>query len=305
MGNTEMKESRRRRAGTRKALWLLAAAAAVMTVLSLWKMADILREHVLSEQGYELLEVSEEKLQQGALVLVNRDNAWKGEGTGFVQVFANKTASYSVKDKTVYVHADIMQPLNDMMDAFYEATGSAQVIVTSGYRDEALQQSLYDASAAANGKDHADRFVAPAGHSEHHTGLAVDLGLYDTETGVYTDFDGTGDYAWFAENCADYGFILRYTREKESITGYADEPWHFRYVGLPHSVYITEEGLCLEEYIRLLQKHPCTGEPLSIRHDGQRWLVYCCEADRVHVPQEGTYTLSADNTGECIVTAVK
>ena len=230
-------------------LWLLIAAAVVMTAVSAWKMAGVLREHILSEQGFSRLEVTEEELQQGTLVLVNRENAWGGTAADFVQVFANKTGSYSVKDKTVYVHGTMMQALNDMMDSFYAVSGSSRVIVTSGYRDETLQQSLYDTSAAANGKDHADRFVAPAGRSEHHTGLAVDLGLYDTETGIYTDFDGTGDCAWFAENCADYGFILRYTRDKEFATSYADEPWHFRYVGLPHSAYIMEKGLCLEEYI--------------------------------------------------------
>lgn len=286
-------------------LWLLIAAAVVMTAVSAWKMAGVLREHILSEQGFSRLEVTEEELQQGTLVLVNRENAWGGTAADFVQVFANKTGSYSVKDKTVYVHGAMMQALNDMMDSFYAVSGSSRVIVTSGYRDETLQQSLYDTSAAANGKDHADRFVAPAGRSEHHTGLAVDLGLYDTETGIYTEFDGTGDCAWFAENCADYGFILRYTRDKEFATGYADEPWHFRYVGLPHSAYIMEKGLCLEEYIELLHKYPYDGKHLTVKHDNRRWEVYSCDADKVYVPKGAEYTLSADNTGRCIVTIEK
>lgn len=286
-------------------LWLLVTAAAVMTALSLWRMAGILREHVLAERGYVLAEVSEAELQQGLLVLVNQENAWEGTAEGFVQVFANKTGSYSVKDKTVYVHAAMMQALNDMMDAFLAENGSSLLIVTSGYRDEVLQKSLYDASASANGRAHADRFVAPAGHSEHHTGLAVDLGLYDTASGIYDDFDGTGDYVWFADNAADYGFILRYTAEKETLTGYADEPWHYRYVGLPHAAYIADKDLCLEEYIALVQEHPYDGEHLYIKHDGQRWEVYYCDAGEVYVPEGGEYTLSADNTGGCIVTIKK
>lgn len=78
--------------------------------------------------------------------------------------------------------------------------------------------------------------VAVPGTSEHHLGLAVDL-------------LGKEAIAWFTEHCWDYGFILRYTKEKEGITGIVDEPWHFRYVGTEVSMDMKDSGLCLEEYL--------------------------------------------------------
>ena len=85
-------------------------------------------------------------------------------------------------------------------------------------------------------RDMAYETVAIPGTSEHHLGLAVDL-------------LGEEAVAWLQEHCWDYGFILRYTKEKESITGIVDEPWHFRYVGTEVSLHMKDSGLCLEEYL--------------------------------------------------------
>ena len=93
-------------------------------------------------------------------------------------------------------------------------------------------------------RDKALETVAVPGTSEHHLGLAVDL-------------LGDEAIAWFTEHCWDYGFILRYTKEKESITGIVDEPWHFRYVGTEVSLPMKDSGLCLEEY---LGAEPVTSE---------------------------------------------
>ena len=84
--------------------------------------------------------------------------------------------------------------------------------------------------------------TAIPGHSEHQTGLAVDLNGPD-ET-----------YAWLAENCWDYGFILRYPDDKIELTGIIYEPWHYRYVGVEAAKQINELGMCLEEYVEYLKK---------------------------------------------------
>ena len=78
--------------------------------------------------------------------------------------------------------------------------------------------------------------MALPGSSEHHLGLAVDL-------------LGDDAIAWLQAHCWDYGFILRYTEEKQAITGIVDEPWHFRYVGTEVSLDMKDSGLCLEEYL--------------------------------------------------------
>ena len=182
-------------------------------------------------------------------VLVNAAHRWEGETPELVSVFENKTGSYYVRDKTVTVAKEIMQPLNDMMDAFYAETGLKRVNVVSGYRTEEEQEKLFREEVAEKGEKEAEKWVNRPGYSEHHTGLAVDLSLFFAEDGSSARFDGEGDYAWFRENSWRYGFILRYTAEKQAITGISPEPWHFRYVGSDAAGKIYGHGLCLEEYL--------------------------------------------------------
>ena len=89
--------------------------------------------------------------------------------------------------------------------------------------------------------------VARPGESEHETGLAFDI--IDAGNADLWGFEGTPQEKWLKEHCWDYGFIVRYPPDKAELTGIASEPWHFRYVGLPHSQTIHEQGLCLEEYL--------------------------------------------------------
>ena len=89
------------------------------------------------------------------------------------------------------------------------------------------------------------RSVAEPGCSEHHLGLAFDINVPGAKT-----FSSTKQYKWLKENCWDYGFILRYTKEKEEVTGFTAEAWHIRYVGENHALYMKEHDLCLEEYIQ-------------------------------------------------------
>ena len=94
--------------------------------------------------------------------------------------------------------------------------------------------------------------VAPPGYSEHSTGLAADIvnsGWYSSHSQLTADFDKTAAFAWLDAHAADYGFILRYPKDKESVTKYEYEPWHYRYVGRGTAEKIKESGLCLEEYL--------------------------------------------------------
>ena len=87
--------------------------------------------------------------------------------------------------------------------------------------------------------------VADPGSSEHHLGTAFDITIPGTS------FGSTKQAKWLAEHCWEYGFILRYTEEKQNITGFLAEPWHFRFVGTEHSLIMRDEHLCLEEYLDL------------------------------------------------------
>lgn len=119
----------------------------------------------------------------------------------------------------------------------------------SGYRSYSTQNRLYTNYCSWSGKAAADTYSARPGHSEHHTGLALDLNTIDDS------FAYTPEGQWVAENCYRYGFIIRYPKSKESITGYKYEPWHLRYVGTELAAELYSSGLCLEEYFGLTSQY--------------------------------------------------
>lgn len=120
-----------------------------------------------------------------------------------------------------------------------------KLINTSPFRSYELQTKLYEGYSKRDGKAAADRYSARPGFSEHQTGLATDI---VTPTSTLNTFKDTKEFAWMQENSYKYGFILRYGKDMEYITGYNYEPWHYRYVGLEAAKIIYEEELTLEEY---------------------------------------------------------
>ena len=120
----------------------------------------------------------------------------------------------------------------------------------SGWRSREEQLTIYTDSLRENGPEFTSKFVAMSGHSEHLTGLAIDLGLRQPEIDfIRPAFPYEGICQKFRELAPAYGFIERYPKGKEYITGIAHEPWHFRYVGILHSKAIANMGLTLAEYI--------------------------------------------------------
>lgn len=117
--------------------------------------------------------------------------------------------------------------------------------IISGFRSYDRQTQLYNNYVSRDGVAAADRYSARAGHSEHQTGLAFDLNSLEES------FGETKEGKWLKEHCHEYGFIIRYPKEKEEITGYMYEPWHVRYLGEAVAKSVTESGLCLEEYLNV------------------------------------------------------
>ena len=114
---------------------------------------------------------------------------------------------------------------------------------TSSYRSYKDQEDTYNYYLKNNGKEYAESFVARPGFSEHQTGLAIDVKSNNT-----SPFKTSKEYKWMLDNSYKYGFILRYPEEKESITGYSPESWHYRYVGIDIATYIHDNNLTYEEY---------------------------------------------------------
>lgn len=123
------------------------------------------------------------------------------------------------------------------------AAAGFNIELLSGYRSYETQNRLYNNYVATYGQAEADTFSARPGTSEHQTGLAMDVGWIDD---AYGD---TPSGKWLAANCYKYGFIIRYPKNKENITGYKYEPWHIRYLGTNIAKDVYDSGLCLEEYL--------------------------------------------------------
>lgn len=125
-----------------------------------------------------------------------------------------------------------------------------QLNAVSGFRSYDYQKKLYANNVKRKGQEHTDRFSAKPGHSEHQTGLTMDVSSKSANNELELTFANTKEGKWLKENAHRAGFIIRYPKGKESITGYAYEPWHIRYVGdIAESIY--KKKLTLEEYMNL------------------------------------------------------
>jgi D-alanyl-D-alanine carboxypeptidase len=127
------------------------------------------------------------------------------------------------------------------------AADGVPLLGVSGYRSERSQADLYGLAVRHHGQAAADRSTARPGHSEHQTGLALDVTGADGRCPAEACFAGTPAAEWLAAHAHEHGFVVRYTAAKEAITGYEPEPWHLRYVGLEVAAELTRRGLALEE----------------------------------------------------------
>lgn len=123
-----------------------------------------------------------------------------------------------------------------------------ELAAVSGYRSYSRQKAIFEANAKAKGEEEANRTSAYPGQSEHQTGLAMDVSSKSVNYALEESFGETEEGKWLAEHAHEYGFIIRYPKGKEEITGYSYEPWHIRYVGKELAAAVYESGLTLEEF---------------------------------------------------------
>lgn len=137
---------------------------------------------------------------------------------------------------------------SEALGAFYEMQADASdeglnIYISSSYRSYEDQERIYQNYCDTDGQEAADTYSSRPGFSDHQTGLAFDLNSIDDSFGYTPESD------WVSANCHKYGFIIRYPKGKEEITGYQYEPWHIRYIGVDKATAVYESGLCLEEYL--------------------------------------------------------
>ena len=147
-----------------------------------------------------------------------------------------------------YASSDDLQCSHIALNAYLEMNKAAEkegysLVINSAYRSYQDQLDLIDYYLRTYGQNYVDKYVAKAGHSEHQTGLAFDIGSRKVST-----FANSKEYQWMQENAHKYGFIRRFNKRYEVLTGFRDEPWHYRYVGKEIATYIYENNISLEEY---------------------------------------------------------
>lgn len=119
--------------------------------------------------------------------------------------------------------------------------------IRSGFRTFLDSEIIYNDYAVKKGLEYANKYVAKPGTSEHNTGLALDFVLSTDKYATSTNYD-SAEYEYLTNTAYLYGFIIRYPKDKENLTGYFYEPWHLRYVGKDLAKYLKKNNLCLEEY---------------------------------------------------------
>ncbi len=235
-------------------------------------------------------------IHRGDLILVSAGHEYVfPSDDDIVTIIGNKNSSYIARDSNQKLGRATLERLNAFMIAVNDATGCSDVQVYNGYRSYETQRDDYER--------YEDE--VKAGFSEHHTGTSFDLNVY-VSSGSYEKLQARPEvYEYIMANAHKYGFIDRYPDEKKDITGvYHDytmmntsRPVHFRYVGYAHAYYMSQNSLCLEEYLDAIRtNYPYEGKHLVFTGDnGNTYEVYYVEADGsstdVPVPSNFEYTV--------------
>lgn len=256
---------------------------------------------------YESFMADTKSKYKGDLILVNEEHQYFGGDEDLVSIieknseknvtFFSALADENTPEDDDLILSKVYEPMEIMIEDFYNLYNNNTLIIYGAYRSTERQQQILD--------EKGPEIAAKPGYSEHETGYAFDF----SEIENY-DYQGTGDFAWLNENCYKYGFIVRYSEDKKDITKIAAEPWHFRYVGIPHAYYIMKNNLCLEEYTDLIrEKYPYEGEHLIFSDDENRsYEVYFVPSDdgsektTVPVPSGKEYSISGNNIDGFVVT---
>ncbi|WP_172255005.1 M15 family metallopeptidase [Saccharibacillus deserti] len=249
----------------------------------------LLQETALRHSG-EKLQFEENRLYEGDLLLVNGDYPIHPQsGVPDVVELSGQpelTGGAVLLDNGIRLSRSVALKFAVMVEAASQE-GVNHFMISSAYRDQAEQSRLY--------KEKGADYALPAGSSEHNLGLALDIGSTQGK------MSGQEEGKWLERNAAKYGFVLRYPADKTEVTGISFEPWHFRYVGLPHSIAMDRNNLVLEEYLELLAEK----KAVSTTVDGRTYEILHYgpdELSEMQVPKGRDCVLSGDNKGGLVVT---
>ena len=269
---------------------LVAIALGIMLAFPADKPDDTNSDNTPAEQT---VSCSFDETKMGALLIVNKkSNAYDftlNPESSLVKMSdslpsVDSSALYSLQKDGMLANKDALSALNEMIKDFYAQASNKdaakKLSIRTAYRSYETQSALSS---------------VPAGHSDFHTGMLFELTVGESVTSISTD----SSFNWIYENAHKYGFIERYPEEKSSITGVSDFDNAFRYVGTPHSTYIKEQGISLEEYVELIRSSTA---PINV----SGYEVFYVKANTgkiTEIKYSARYcSVSGDNNGGFIVT---
>ncbi|WP_306475370.1 M15 family metallopeptidase [Fredinandcohnia onubensis] len=236
------------------------------------------------------IDINENQIFQGDLLLANNTYPIKQtsikEDIVSLSAIAELGKQFGTRIDSISISKEAGLQFSKMMVAA-KKDGLLHFSVNSGFRDFEEQAKLY--------KEMGSSYALPPGYSEHNLGLSLDVGS------TLMKIESAPEGKWMAENAWEYGFILRYPKDKTDITGIEYEPWHFRYVGLPHSALMKEKNFVLEEYIDYLKKE----KSVKITVDEIDYFISyhpVSETLEIVEPIFSQYEISGNNVDGVIVT---
>ena len=236
--------------------------------------------------------LSNNKIYDGNLILVNA--AYSLQSTR-----ENELVSANTDYPDILLCRDAASALQMVLE---KISAARDIVPVSGYRSQWEQTQIHNDSLKESGAEFTKKYVALPGHSEHQTGMAIDLGLYSDHIDfIRPDFPYDGICEMFREAAPSYGFVERYPAGKEKITGIAHEPWHFRYVGFPHSAIMADMELALEEYVELIKNYTLE-HPLLYKGTEIYYVPANGKSTEIRLPEKSIYQISGNNVDGFVVT---
>lgn len=248
--------------------------------------------------GYAAITLSQSGVFKGPLVIINETHQYTmptGDDNTLTSLYNQPgfKTSYRLKNSHVALRYEIIEKFSAMIDML-----KARFASTSLSEDYLLITNAGTVNDPGAVLDYSD---------ENVSGYSFDIRVYITSTGKNRRLNAD-EQAWLADNCARYGFVLRYEEGKEGTTGVIADLYHFRYVGAPHSTYMKASGLCLEEYVSLIKNYTYKS-PLTITSGAKTYDVYYVKlagpVTTAYVPTGAAYSVSGNNVDGFIITVEK
>ena len=283
-------------------LFLLGLGFALLNKVPLFQNKVEIQKYAQNDEGQlgesitseniqtKMITITKDQVYQGDLLLINDKYPVHQDSVKSDIVNVSKhdewVEGFGLLSPNIYMSKEIARKFSEMVsDA--DRDGVNHFLIDSGYRSFSEQDKLFNEMGAS--------YALPAGFSEHNSGLALDVGS------SLTKMESAPEGQWLKENAWKYGFILRYPKDKTDVTRIQYEPWHFRYVGLPHSAIMKEKNFALEEYMDFLKDQ----KVISTTIDGEKYEVsyYPVKKDRsIQVPTNLNWEVSGNNVDGVIVT---